>query len=57
MTREMGKVIKETRGDVQEPLTAATIPPAKAVACLARPYVGAANKFAMAIRQPLGVCA
>ncbi len=58
MTREMGKVIKETRGDVQEaidsgyynagegrrmfgPTTPSELP----------------NKFAMAVRQPLGVCA
>ncbi len=58
MTREMGKILKETRGDVQEaidtgfymggegrrmfgPTTPSELP----------------NKFAMAVRQPLGVCA
>ncbi len=58
MTREMGKVIKETRGDVQEAIDAATTTPAKG-AGLFGPTVPSEmpNKFAMAVRQPMGVCA
>ena len=56
MTREMGKVLKETRGDVQEAIDCAYF-----MAGEGRRMYGAttpaelANKFAMAIRQPLGV--
>lgn len=56
MTREMGKVIKEARGDVQE-----AIDMAKYMAGEGRRLVGQTvpselrNKFAMAIRQPIGV--
>src|SRR5688572_20488210 len=58
MTREMGKVLEETRGDVQEAvdmtffmagegrrLTGHTVPSELK------------DKFAMSMRQPLGVCA
>lgn len=56
MTREMGKVIKEARGDVQE-----AIDMAKYMAGEGRRLFGAtvpselANKFAMSVRQPIGV--
>jgi len=58
MTREMGKVLKETRGDVQEAIDTAYY-----MAGEGRRMFGPTtpselpNKFAMAIRQPLGVCA
>src|SRR5712692_5742728 len=57
MTREMGKVLKETRGDVQEAVDTAYY-----MAGEGRLLFGPTtpselpNKFAMAIRQPLGVC-
>jgi len=57
MTREMGKVIKETRGDVQEAIDTAYY-----MAGEGRRMFGPTtpselpNKFAMAVRQPLGVC-
>ncbi len=56
MTREMGKVLAETRGDVQE-----AIDEAYYVAGEGRRLFGQttpselANKFAMSIRQPVGV--
>src|SRR3954467_15726655 len=56
MTREMGKVLKETRGDVQEAIDTAYF-----MAGEGRRLFGATvpselpNKFAMAIRVPLGV--
>jgi aldehyde dehydrogenase (NAD+) len=57
MTREMGKIIKETRGDVQEAIDTAYY-----MAGEGRRMFGPTtpselpNKFAMAVRQPLGVC-
>src|SRR5437868_3027542 len=57
MTREMGKVLKETRGDVQEAIDTAYY-----MAGEGRRMFGPTtpselpNKFAMAMRQPLGVC-
>ncbi len=56
MTREMGKVIKEARGDVQE-----GIDMAKYIAGEGRRFFGQTipselrNKFCMTVRQPLGV--
>lgn len=56
MTREMGKVLKEARGDVQE-----AIDMAKFMAGEGRRLMGQTvpselpNKFAMAVRQPIGV--
>ena len=56
MVREMGKVLKEARGDVQE-----AIDMAKYMAGEGRRLVGQTvpselpNKFAMSIRQPIGV--
>jgi alpha-ketoglutaric semialdehyde dehydrogenase len=57
MTREMGKVLKETRGDTQEAIDTAYY-----MAGEGRRMFGPTtpselpNKFAMAVRQPLGVC-
>src|SRR5438094_135233 len=57
MTREMGKILKETRGDVQEAIDTAYY-----MAGDGRRLFGPTtpselpNKFAMAVRQPLGVC-
>ena len=57
MTREMGKVIKETRGDVQEAIDTAFY-----MAGEGRRQFGATvpselpNKFAMAVSVPHGVC-
>jgi aldehyde dehydrogenase (NAD+) len=57
MTREMGKVIKETRGDVQEAIDMSYY-----MAGEGRRQFGHTtpsemrNKFQMSIRQPLGVC-
>jgi len=57
MTREMGKVLKETRGDVQE-----TIDTAFYMAGEGRRQFGATvpselpNKFATSVRVPQGVC-
>ncbi len=57
MTREMGKVLAETRGDVQEAVDTAYY-----MAGEGRRLFGPTtpselpNKFAMAIRQPIGVC-
>jgi len=58
MTREMGKVLKETRGDVQEAIDTGYY-----MAGEGRRMFGPTtpselpNKFAMAVRQPIGVCA
>src|SRR5215813_5611891 len=57
MTREMGKILKETRGDVQEAIDSGYY-----MAGEGRRLCGPTtpselpNKFAMAVRQPLGVC-
>jgi aldehyde dehydrogenase (NAD+) len=57
MTREMGKILKETRGDVQEGIDTAYY-----AAGEGRRLFGATtpaelpNKFAMSIRAPVGVC-
>jgi alpha-ketoglutaric semialdehyde dehydrogenase len=58
MTREMGKVLKETRGDVQEGIDTALY-----VAGEGRRLFGETtpselpDKFAMSVRSPIGVCA
>src|ERR1700756_4376660 len=58
MTREMGKVLAETRGDVQEAIDAGYYNAGEG-----RRLFGPTtpselpNKFAMAVRQPIGVCA
>src|SRR4051812_10494636 len=57
MTREMGKVLDETRGDVQEAIDMTYF-----MAAEGRRQYGQTvpselrDKFAMSIRQPLGVC-
>jgi aldehyde dehydrogenase (NAD+) len=57
MTREMGKVLQETRGDVQEAVDTAYY-----MAGEGRRLFGPTtpselpNKFAMAVREPIGVC-
>jgi aldehyde dehydrogenase (NAD+) len=57
MTREMGKVLKEARGDVQEAIDTAYY-----MAGEGRRQFGTTvpselpNKFAMAVRAPVGVC-
>jgi aldehyde dehydrogenase (NAD+) len=57
MTREMGKILKETRGDVQEAIDTAFY-----MAGEGRRLLGVTtpselpNKFAMAVRMPIGVC-
>ena len=57
MTREMGKVLAETRGDVQEAIDMAYY-----MAGEGRRLFGQTtpselpNKFAMSVRQPVGVC-
>jgi alpha-ketoglutaric semialdehyde dehydrogenase len=57
MTREMGKVLKETRGDIQEAIDMAFY-----MAGEGRRLHGQttpsemSNKFQMSVRQPLGVC-
>src|SRR5947208_1525452 len=57
MTREMGKVLAETRGDVQEAIDAAYYNAGEGRR-LFGPTVPSEmpNKFAMAVRQPVGVC-
>jgi aldehyde dehydrogenase (NAD+) len=58
MTREMGKILKETRGDVQEGIDTAFY-----AAGEGRRFFGQTtpselpNKFAMSVRSPIGVCA
>ena len=58
MTREMGKVLDETRGDVQEAIDMTYF-----MAGEGRRLYGQTvpselpNKFAMSVRQPIGVCA
>ena len=57
MTREMGKILKETRGDVQEAIDMGFY-----MAGEGRRQFGytvpseLSNKFALCLRQPLGVC-
>ncbi|MCI0355840.1 MAG: aldehyde dehydrogenase family protein [Acidobacteria bacterium] len=57
MTREMGKILKETRGDVQEAIDTVFY-----MAGEGRRLLGVTtpselpNKFAMAVRMPIGVC-
>src|ERR1700682_4721041 len=58
MTREMGKVLAETRGDVQEAIDCGYYTAGEGRR-LFGPTVPSElpNKFAMAVRQPLGICA
>jgi alpha-ketoglutaric semialdehyde dehydrogenase len=57
MTREMGKVLKETRGDVQEAIdcTFYTAGEGRRLHGYTTPSE-LPNKFAMCVRQPVGLC-
>ncbi len=57
MTAEMGKILKETRGDVQEAIDTAYYMAGEGRR-LFGPTVPSElpNKFAMAVRAPIGVC-
>ena len=57
MTREMGKILKETRGDVQEAIDMGFYMAGEGRRLLG--YTSTSelpSKFAMCVRQPLGVC-
>ena len=58
MTREMGKILKETRGDVQEAIdmTYFTAGEGRRL-CGETTPAELPNKFAMSVRMPVGVCA
>jgi aldehyde dehydrogenase (NAD+) len=58
MTREMGKVLKETRGDVQEAVDMAFYMGGEGRRLYGQTTPAEMpNKFAMSIRQPVGICA
>src|SRR3954468_15484218 len=57
MTREMGKVLNETRGDVQEAIDMTFYMAGEGRRMFGQPFPAELrNKFAMSVRQPLGVC-
>jgi acyl-CoA reductase-like NAD-dependent aldehyde dehydrogenase len=57
MTREMGKVLEETRGDVQEAIDMTYYMAAEGRRMYGQTVPSELHdKFAMSIRQPLGVC-
>ena len=57
MTREMGKVLKETRGDVQEAIDMTFYMAGEGRRMFGQTVPSELrNKFAMSLRQPLGVC-
>ena len=57
MTREMGKVLKETRGDVQEAIDTAFYAAGEGRRLFGQTVPAELpNKFAMSIRVPIGVC-
>jgi alpha-ketoglutaric semialdehyde dehydrogenase len=57
MTREMGKVLKETRGDVQEAIDMTFYMAGEGRRMFGQTVPSELrNKFAMSFRQPLGVC-
>src|SRR5246500_2441310 len=57
MTREMGKILKETRGDVQEAIDASSYNAGEGRPLFGPPVPSELpNKFARAVRQPIGVC-
>jgi acyl-CoA reductase-like NAD-dependent aldehyde dehydrogenase len=57
MTREMGKILKETRGDVQEGIDTAFYASGEGRRLFGDTVpVELPNKFGMSIRQPIGVC-
>ncbi|MGZ6268509.1 MAG: aldehyde dehydrogenase family protein, partial [Candidatus Limnocylindrales bacterium] len=58
MTREMGKVLKETRGDVQEAIDMAFLMGGEGRRLHGQTTPSELpNKFAMSVRSPIGVCA
>ncbi|MBI2839000.1 MAG: aldehyde dehydrogenase family protein [Acidobacteria bacterium] len=58
MTREMGKVIKETRGDVQEAIDTCYYGAGEGRRLFGQTTPSELpNKFQMCVRQPIGVCA
>ena len=57
MTREMGKVLKETRGDVQEAIDTAFYSAGEGRRLFGQTVPAELpNKFAMSVRVPVGVC-
>ncbi|HZI93993.1 MAG TPA: aldehyde dehydrogenase family protein [Patescibacteria group bacterium] len=57
MTREMGKVLKETRGDVQEAIDTAFYAAGEGRRLFGQTVPAELpNKFAMSVRAPIGVC-
>ncbi len=57
MTREMGKVLKETRGDVQEAIDTAFYAAGEGRRLFGQTVPAELpNKFAMSVRVPVGVC-
>ncbi|HSL21917.1 MAG TPA: aldehyde dehydrogenase family protein [Vicinamibacterales bacterium] len=57
MTREMGKVLEETRGDVQEAIDMSFLYAGEGRRMFGQTTPSELpNKFAMSIRQPIGVC-
>lgn len=57
MTREMGKVIKETRGDIQEAVDMAFYVAGEGRRLFGKTTTSElSNKFAMSVRMPVGVC-
>ncbi|MDQ3212958.1 MAG: aldehyde dehydrogenase family protein [Acidobacteriota bacterium] len=57
MTREMGKVVAETRGDVQEAIDMTFYMAGEGRRMFGQTVPSELrNKFAMSVRQPLGVC-
>jgi len=58
MTREMGKVLEETRGDVQEAIDMTLFMAAEGRRLYGQTVPSELrDKFAMSMRQPMGVCA
>lgn len=57
MTREMGKILSETRGDVQEAIDTAYYMAGEGRRLLGQTVPSELpNKFAMSVRMPIGVC-
>lgn len=57
MTREMGKILKETRGDIQEGIDTAYYTAGEGRRMFGDTVPAELpNKFAMSVRQPVGVC-
>lgn len=58
MTREMGKILKETRGDVQEGIDTAFYTAGEGRRLFGETTTSELpDKFAMSVRSPIGVCA